>query len=196
MELGIDAVDFIREKYFDAKLREQLSAGDKKNIIIHIGRLDKEKKIELLVEIAKKFDHEKFNLVVVGGGGHEDDLKAIKSVYFAGYVPYSEVKRYLAVSDLGILVNNIEPYGLVGLEMMAMGLPILGPNAGGLTTFLRKEFAWLLPFDSDSYLKALDDWLEMADEEKSKKSQSAFLEARKYSLEKMVDKLLSIYNSV
>ena len=158
-----------------------------------MGRLDKDKRTGLLVEMAKELDPEKYRLIVVGGGGYEGNLKAMPVVELTGYIPREEVRKYLAVSQLGILVNDIEPYGLVGLEMMAFGLAILGPNAGGLISFLKKDFAWLLPYDKYAYLQALNEWQNLPQENKDEISRLAIAEVQNYTLEKMTDQLIRIY---
>lgn len=191
--LGIDSSGLSREEYFSQELRDKLSENGQKSLLIHVGRLDKDKKIDLLVRVAEKLDAEKYKLVIVGGGSHEKYIKDLPAVEFIGYVKYEKVKKHLAVCDLGILVNDIEPYGLVGLEMMAMELPVLGPNKGGLPSFLRPEFAWLLPYDPQAYLEALEEWSSLSPEEKKQKSQAAKNEVGKYSLDHMVDQILEIY---
>lgn len=191
--LGINTVNLVRKKYYDQKLYDQLSEQGAKVLIVHVGRLDKDKKISLLVKIARELDPKRYKLVVVGGGSHEKFIKDLPAVEFTGYLQYEAVKKHLAVCDIGILVNDIEPYGLVGLEMMAMELPVLGPNKGGLLSFLKKDFAWLLPYNKDKYLAALGEWYKLSPQDKKKMSQRARLEVEKYSLDHMVNQLMEIY---
>ena len=193
--LGINAANLVRANYFNQALYDQLSDHGKKFLLVHVGRLDKDKKIGLLVDIAHQLDPARYTLVVVGGGGYQQLIKNLSVVEFVGYRPYEEVKQYLSVCDLGILINDIEPYGLVGLEMMAMGLPVLGPDRGGLPSFLRPAFAWLLPHRADAYLTALKQWSTLSPDQKNQMSAAARTEAEKYSLDAMVDQLLKIYTT-
>jgi len=193
--LGINVADFTKDKYYDQKLYNQLSENGKKSLLVHVGRLDKDKKIDLLFDFAAALDADKYKLVIAGGGAYENKLKNLPTVELIGYIPHEEVKKYLAVCSLGILVNDIEPYGLVGLEMMAMGLLILGPNQGGLTTFLRPEFSWLLPHRKSDYLAAFEEWENLLEERKEKMSQAAVSQVQKYTLEKMVEQLLNVYQN-
>src|SRR3989344_922988 len=193
LKLGINTADFSREICYDRNLYQKLSENGQKTLLIHVGRLDKDKKTELLVQIARELDEKKYKLIVVGGGGYENEIKAMPAVEFIGYIPHEEVKKYLAVSQLGVLVNNIEPYGLVGLEMMALGLAVLGPHAGGLISFLKKDFAWLLPYDKYAYLEALTEWQNLPAEKKEEISRQARAAAENYTLEKMTDRLIEIY---
>lgn len=195
VKLGINTDDFHREKCYDQNLYQKLSENGRKTLLVHVGRLDKDKKTGLLVAIAQELDDKKYKLIVVGGGGYENEIKALPAVEFMGYIPHEEVKKYLAVSQLGVLVNNIEPYGLVGLEMMAFGLAILGPNAGGLISFLKKDFAWLLPYDKDAYLQALNEWQNLPAEKKEDISRLARAEVENYTLDKMTDQLIEIYQT-
>lgn len=195
VQLGTNFNGFSKEKYFNKDLYNKLSQNGQKKVLIHVGRLDKDKQIGLLVEFAKQLDFTKYNLLVVGQGGLQNKLAKLNSVTYIGQVSHEKVKEYLAVSDLGILVNNIEPFGLVGLEMMAMGLPILGPNQGGLTTFLKKDFAYLLPYDKCAYMAALDQFERLPAEKIKKMSEVAQTEVAKYTVKNMVDELLAIYSA-
>lgn len=195
VKLGINTADFSREICYDESLYQKLSENGQKTLLIHVGRLDKDKKIGLLAEIARGLDEKKYKLIVVGGGSDEKEIKAIPAVKFIGYIPHKEVKKYLAVSQLGVLVNNIEPYGLVGLEMMALGLAILGPNAGGLVSFLKEDFAWLLPYSQYAYRQALTEWHNLPPAKKEDISRLARQEAENYTLEKMTDRLIEIYQT-
>jgi len=193
LPLGIDLSGFSTAK--DQNLCNQLSNNGKKKIIIHVGRLERDKKIDLLFDIAQSLDHDKYQLVVLGDGLWQKKFSQLPGVTVTGFLPPATVRRYLVLADLGILVNDIEPYGLVGLEMMAAGLPVLGPNQGGLPTFLRPEFAWLLPHQKQAYLEALKKWETMSEGQKQQLSQAALTEVKKYTLEKMVDQLLNIYQT-
>lgn len=186
LHLGINVATF--KNFKNAK-----TTPDKKKIIIHVGRLDKDKKVDLLIKIAEKIDPKKYTLVIAGGGSLEDKLKKIPAVNLLGYVSQTEVKKYLSTADLGILVNDVEPYGLVGLEMMSAGMAILAPKDGGLITFLKKDFAFFCEHTPESYLAALNSWAKMSEKQKNAMGQSATKEAKKYTIENMVEKLLAIY---
>lgn len=192
LSLGIEKEDFENNAYFDQTLRDKLSAFGEKKIIIHVGRLDKDKKIELLIDFAKKLDPKKYILIVVGGGSEENELKKIPCVFLTGYIKREEVRKYLSVADLGILVNNIEPFGLVALEMMASSLPILGPNQGGLFGILKESFAWKLSYSLSSYLGALQEWEKRNDKEIMKRNAREEFLVR-YTSRSMVENLLKIY---
>jgi len=194
LRLGIQKEGFSKEKHFSNALYNQISCNGKKKVLIHVGRIDEDKKIGLLKEIVRKMDAKKFTLLLVGDGPEAEFFKKSKKVHFAGYVGEKDVRRYLAVSDLGILVNDIEPFGLVALEMMAMELPILGPNAGGLSGILEKGFSWKLPYDAQAYLLAMDEWYGVKNSEAlGKKAREIFL--KKYTSEAIVRNLLKIYKA-
>lgn len=194
VSLGIEGSEFSREKYFDQKLRDELTENGKKKVLIHVGRIDKEKKIDLLVDFWKRIDCDRYSLVVVGGGTQESELKKIPCAKVTGYVKLEIVKKYLCASDLGVLVNDIEPFGLVALEMMAVGLPILGPDKGGLSGILKDHFSWRLPHNADAYIQALQEW--EARDDKAELGKNALKEFNDhYTSSVMVDSLLSIYSA-
>lgn len=189
--LGLNPEDFIKEKYYSKNLREKFSNGNAKKILIHVGRIDREKRIEVLVEFARLLNPKRYTLVVVGGGSEEKKLKKIPCAHVTGFVEPQQVRKYLAIADLGVLVNDIEPFGLVALEMMAFGLPILGPDKGGLSGILKDDFSWKLPYEARAYLRALEQWEKRDKNNLSLHAMEEF--QRNYTSEKMVDTLLDIY---
>lgn len=191
--LGINVEVFNKDKYFNKKLYNQLSDNGRKKIIIHIGRIDKDKKIDLLIDIVSEINPDIYKVLIVGGGSLENDLKKISVVELLGYIPYNNIKKYLAVADLGILVNNAEAFGLVGLEMMAMRLPIIAPNQGGLASYMSSNFAFLCDHNKKSYLDALSNWEKLSKKRKELMGKEAEKVAQKYSIDKMVENLLKVY---
>lgn len=193
LSLGIDEESFDSKFSYDENLRKKLSENEKKKVLIHVGRLDREKRIELLRELAVKLDPKHYTFVVVGSGADENLLKKIPSVFVTGYRNQEEVKKYLFASDIGVLVNDKEPFGLVALEMMAASLPILGPCSGGLSEILKRTFAWKLPYDADAYLGALKEWEEFSHKEILKNNaHKEFMTF--YTSKIMVENLLKIYS--
>jgi glycosyltransferase involved in cell wall biosynthesis len=112
-------------------------------------------------------------LLVIGGEGPlEPTLKnqvnqceLVDSVQFAGYIPDEELPSYYQMADLFILpTNELEGFGLVTVEALASGLPVLGTPVGGTREILTKLGSEYLfdDFGPESMaagiLKALNGW--------------------------------------
>ncbi len=195
LALGIDTERYYRAKT-DDKLKASLSNNGQKKILLHIGRLETDKKIDLLVDFAKRLDAEKYVLVVIGDGKYKETLAALPAVVATGYFQQEQILPYLMVADMGVLINNIEPFGLVGLEMMAAGLPLLAPNAGGLSSFIKKDFAWLLPYDAKAYTKALAEWSQLSTRQQQALRLAARKESENYTIDQMGRRLMIIYQKI
>ena len=133
---GIDA------NYFAAHSVEPLpDLCDGKSNILFVGRLEKRKGVEYLIkayEIVKK-ECPDSRLVIVGAGDkprkkYEKEIreKGIKDVVFTGYVSDEELMRYYRSADIFCApAIGKESFGIVLLEAMAAGKPVVASNIGG-----------------------------------------------------------------
>lgn len=120
-------------------IREKYGWGDD-TVFISVGRLAKEKSFDTLLEAAAIVmrDHPQVRLAIIGGGLEERSLKKLARelgitdrVNFIGTVPYEEVPDYLKAADIFSFASTTETQGLVTMEAMAAGLPIVAVDAIG-----------------------------------------------------------------
>jgi glycosyltransferase involved in cell wall biosynthesis len=107
-----------------------------------VGRLVVQKRIELLIDTLEQYrsDLSDFKFDVFGDGvlAHHLRSRARRAnvpVHFHGYV--ADVSDHLADYDFLLHLNHEEPFGLVVLEAMAAGIPVLVPASGGAATIVR-----------------------------------------------------------
>jgi glycosyltransferase involved in cell wall biosynthesis len=65
--------------------------------------------------------------------------------------------RVLRCGDAFVHPNATEPFGIAPLEAMALGLPLVAPNAGGVTTYATAENAWLAEPEPEAFAAAVRD---------------------------------------
>ena len=105
------------------------------------GRLGPEKNIPFLLRsfagVAQAYDH--IGLLIVGDGPERDNLEdrvnymGIRDhVHFTGMVPYDQIPRYLAASDIFVTASVSEVHPLSVIEAMASGLPVIGIRSPGV----------------------------------------------------------------
>ncbi len=109
-----------------------------RNRIIYVGRLGLEKGIDVVVKafaLAKKQNPE-LKLDLYGDGPAKEMLHQLAqklgiedSIHFVGFVSRAEIKRSLKRNDCFVTASTMETQGLVILEAMAAGLPVIGVNA-------------------------------------------------------------------
>ena len=130
-------------------IREQFGFSEDDKVLVFCGRLSKDKGISDLIDALIALD-ESYKLLVVGstwfGTGREDSFskelqeKAAVTdgrIKFTGYIPQSELYKYYNACDLAVFPSKIgETAGLVAIEALACGVPVIIPNFGGM-----KEYA-------------------------------------------------------
>ena len=131
----------------DLNLRRSLTT-DSATVFVTIRRLEKRMGIDILLlacALLKK-RHNNFLLLIGGQGPHKPYLTSLiislglaEHVKMLGFVPENKLRDYLATSDLFILPSrDLEGFGLVVLESLACGTPILVPPSGGPQEVIRK----------------------------------------------------------
>jgi glycosyltransferase involved in cell wall biosynthesis len=133
---GIDIKKFSKE--FDKEeIRRVLGVPKEKKLILYVGRISLEKKIEVLLKAYSMIEREDTLLYVVGSGPQLEEYKSlarsfrIKNVTFWGGVPDNLLLPLYYASDLFVCPSDTETFGVVFLEAMACGLPLIGADAAG-----------------------------------------------------------------
>lgn len=117
-----------------AGLHSRLGTSPQRRTAVFVGRLGKEKGLDVLLawwaQQMKMEDN--WQLVLVGGGPEADSLRAMANdlgiaaqVAFAGTVEHAEVRKYLALSDVFVTASLTENNSISMLEAMASGLMVL-----------------------------------------------------------------------
>lgn len=137
---GVDLKAY-RRKYTKEDAKSLLKIDSNKCVLFTLRRLDKRMGIDNLIEalcLMNKKEREKFVLIIGGKGGYrevlEEKAKPIQgNVVFAGFIPDEEINKYFCAADLFIVPTlDLEGFGLVNLESLAMGVPVLATPQGGM----------------------------------------------------------------
>jgi 1,2-diacylglycerol 3-alpha-glucosyltransferase len=171
-------------------------------VLISVGRLAKEKNWGRLLEAVSEVInmHKKIRLVVLGDGPHRKaltqtarELGIAGRVEFAGKVPFEEVPCFLKAADLFCFASITETQGLVTVEAMAAGLPVVAVNATGSRDVVDDGVDGLLiPDDSHALAQAI---LRVIQDEPLRRRLRVGAEqkARAYSIETQARKLVGVY---
>ncbi|HVO43611.1 MAG TPA: glycosyltransferase, partial [Aggregatilineales bacterium] len=129
---GVDAEQF-HPSFRDAAMRDLLSDGHPDDIILlYVGRLAVEKQIQQIRSVLDTVPGTR--LALVGGGPYQSELEkhfAGYPVKFAGYMHGATLSRAYASADIFTFPSAFESFGLVLLEAMASGLPLVSSRVGG-----------------------------------------------------------------
>jgi glycosyltransferase involved in cell wall biosynthesis len=124
--------------------------------LVCAGRWIPYKRFDLAIEVAIK---SKMNLVIVGGGPEEKKLRQLAKrtdigVYFINNPPDSEYLTIVSKAK-ALLFPGIEDFGIVPVEAMLLGIPVIGINQGGLVESVRNNVSGFLCSDVNEMVEAV-----------------------------------------
>lgn len=122
-----------------AAMREHLTDGQPdKPLIVYIGRLSHEKRLDWLYAPVTQLEN--VRLALVGSGPAEAHLKARFAgtpTVFTGYLSGEALAQAYASADVFAFPSDTETLGFGAMESMASGVPVVGARAGGLPDVIR-----------------------------------------------------------
>jgi glycosyltransferase involved in cell wall biosynthesis len=134
---------FVRPDNLNRVPRNRYGLSDDDLVLVTVGRLVSRKALDQLIEILAQLNNDKIHLFIIGSGPQEQSLKTIvheqnlaKQVRFLGQIDEQEKLEVLRMSDVYASTSQHEGFGIVYLEAMAAGLPVICYDYGGQTDFL------------------------------------------------------------
>jgi alpha-1,6-mannosyltransferase len=155
--LGVELGEFGPERR-DLRLRAKLGLTDEQPLLIYVGRLDGEKKPDVVVEAFRRLpDALGAKLVLLGEGPLKAEIAAIgdKRIVMPGYVKgRPELARWLATADVYVSAMADETFGVSIVEAQASGLPVVGVAAGAMIDRVTDATGRLGPVGDPSVMAA------------------------------------------
>lgn len=153
ISMGVDTARFGRQYY----VPDYFGQGDKR-VVLFVGRLAEKKGVKYLIEAMEQIDAA---LVIVGDGPLKEELEKQASgiadkVIFLGAKTHDELKTIYASADIFVAPSitakdgDQEGFGLVMLEAMASGLPVVASNSGGISQLIQDKVNGLLCEEKNS----------------------------------------------
>tara|TARA_Y100001968_G_scaffold212345_1_gene195485 strand:+ start:58343 stop:59491 length:1149 start_codon:yes stop_codon:yes gene_type:complete len=131
---GVDTETFKPElRNNNMRLKLLGKHSDEGSLLIYVGRLSAEKQIERIKPVLEALPNTR--LALVGDGPYRQQLEKIferTSTTFVGYLAGEELASAYACGDAFLFPSSTETLGLVLLEAMAAGCPVVGANRGGI----------------------------------------------------------------
>lgn len=136
-------------------------------VLLFAGRLDPFKGPDILLRAAAMME-EDAEIVLVGGKLEQDndleqlrqlavDLQIERRVHFLGAQPQEAMPEIYSAADVTVIPSYHESFGLVAVESLACGTPVVATRAGGLTTVVRQgETGYLVPRCPGFFAERLD----------------------------------------
>ena len=203
---GVDVNLFYPRNRDEARVRLGLTED---NIILCVGRLDPLKGIDLaLASTALLKDHQDIKIVLVGGDLDKDpeaqrlaelsDSLGIRDrVRFEGAVAHEELPWYYSAADLLMVPSYYESFGLVALEAMACGTPVVAARVGGLPSLVRDgENGYLVPWHRPEPFAERLEVLLLHNDLRDQMGRAAYRYAKDMSWETVARRFVSLYRDL
>lgn len=135
LPLGVELDDFGPDRR-DPALRLELGLSDDQPLLIYVGRLDIEKRPDIVVDAFRKLPEALgAKLVILGQGPQKEQFEALGDprIITPGFVTdRATLARWLASADLYVSAMPNETFGVSVIEAQASGLPVVGVNGGAM----------------------------------------------------------------
>ncbi len=196
---GIDVAFY--QQADGGNVRQKHGWGDD-TILISVGRLAQEKNFSTLITAVQPIMQQRddVRLVILGEGEERDELEELaadlgiaEQVHLIGTVPFDDIPTYLKAADIFCFASVTETQGLVTLEAMAAGLPIVAVDATGTSDAVADGDEGLLtPNKSDALTAALQRVLDDA-ALRHKLAETAVQKAHDFDIDKQAKRLVTVY---
>lgn len=188
--LGVELGEFGPSKR-DERLREKLGIAPHQPLLVYVGRLDGEKKPNLVVDAFRRLPPELgAKLVLIGEGPLKAGITALgdERIVIPGYLRNrAELTRWLASADIYVSGMADETFGISIIEAQASGLPVVGVAAGAMIDRVTEETGRLGPVDDAAAMAA--NILQIWNGERGRMSERARTRALQFSWDSSMEAL-------
>lgn len=157
LPLGVQLDDFSPDLR-DSELRRSLGLGEGDPLLIYVGRLDVEKRPDIVVEAFRQLpDSLGARLVLLGDGPFRQQFESLNDprIVTPGFVnDRAALSRWLASSDIYVSAMPNETFGVSVIEAQASGLPVVGVSGGAMVERVRRNMGRLGPVGDSTSMAA------------------------------------------
>jgi glycosyltransferase involved in cell wall biosynthesis len=195
---GVDT-DLFRPALASREMRDRLTQGHPDApLLLYIGRLSAEKEVDRIKPVLESIPDAR--LALVGDGPHREDLeKHFEGTHtnFVGYLAGEELAAAYASADVFVFPSRTETLGLVLLEAMAAGCPVVAANAGGIPDIVTDgENGYMFdPKDEDGGIAATQRLFNRGAERELMR-RNARIEAEKWGWSAATQQLQQFYDAI
>lgn len=172
-----------------------------KHVVSFVGKLADFKGVDLLLKAAKIYESELDDVMtlIVGHGELYEELNnlrrslGLKHVYMLGHQHQDKVADIYNIADVSTVPSRKEPFGLVAIEALACGTPVVVTNGGGLVDFVDDSIGSVI--DEESYEQLANAIIfEINNPEKQTKRKNAHEFAiNNFSWNRVIDEVIDVY---
>lgn len=174
-------------------------------LVLFAGKMTRFKGVDVLLDAMVAFRREfpDAMLVLAGDGEERSSLEAqadglaLEDVHFIGNVSQQQLADLYRVADIDLVPSRREPFGLVAVEAMACGTPVVATDQGGLPDFVNHSVGALVnPEDADDLACGMAETLARTLENPAWRDEVAAYARENYSQAAIIRELDELYRSV
>jgi D-inositol-3-phosphate glycosyltransferase len=208
---GVDVSHFYPIPADEAKLYVGLKPEDR--MVLFVGRIERLKGVDTLIQAMSGLhleEKQRVHLAIIGGDPAAspremsgemarlqklcDDLSVGQTVVFLGKRDQDKLPYYYSAAELVVMPSHYESFGMVALEAMACGTPVIASEVGGLAYLVRDgETGFTIPDQEPDMLCEKISWLLNDEHLHAKMSQRAVEYAQDYAWEKIAEQIQGVY---
>lgn len=184
---------------------EQYTQLKNKKLLFTAGRLGKEKNIEFLIDVLQQLlhIHPDVMLVISGDGPVKKELEeyaAKKGVFdnivFTGFIDRLKLKNVYSIANVFVFASKVESQGMVTLESMACGTPVVAIGKMGTREVMGGDFGgFMVDDDLNSFVERVDELLTNSVLHQLK-SEEALSHVDKWTMDLQAVKMIRLYESL
>jgi D-inositol-3-phosphate glycosyltransferase len=211
---GVDVSHFYPIPADEAKMYVGLKPEDR--MVLYVGRIEPLKGLDTLIQAMSSLqlqEKRRVHLAIIGGDPAAspremstemarlqklcDDLSVGQTVVFLGKRDQDKLPYYYSAAELVVMPSHYESFGMVALEAMACGTPVIASEVGGLAYLVRDgETGFTIPDQEPDMLCEKISWLLNDHDLHVRMSQRAVEYAQDYAWEKIAKQIVDVYKGL
>ncbi len=191
--------------------RAELGLAPLQRVLLFVGRIQRLKGLEVLLRAFALLKEADTRVLVVGGqpttAQESREIARLQrltarlgiadQVTFGGAVPHERLPLYYAAADVTVMPSSYESFGLVAVESLACGTPVVATRVGGLTSIVRDgETGFLVPWRDPALFAERIRTLLGEPALRRKMMASARESVERYSWQRIADEHLALFDEV
>ena len=204
MKNGYDPERFYPEPMTKAKFRSMFDLTLPGYFVLFAGKLAHFKGVDVLIDAARLYEGEcpdEILTLIAGEGELADQLRKqaegyrLRGVHFLGHLDVSQLRGLYSTANVCVMPSRREPFGLVAIEALACGTPVIATNQGGLPDIINNDVGALVEVDDAFGLSAAISHELYRPDREQRGRQAAKYALDNYTQDSLMDTLIDIYEN-